>query len=304
MELDELHTRVWRGRTVPTSRAVLATGVADLDRHLPGGGWPTGALIEILVDGYGIGELALLMPALATLTHPDPAKPPKWIAWVGPPFVPYAPALEQHGVSVERLLMIHPGEGQKNRLWSVEQVIRSGSSAGVLAWLASAEDVILPVVPMFHVNAWGTPYFATMNGTKLVLPGAQLDGKSIYELFESEKVTVSQGVPTVWLGLLAYMREHKLKFSTLNRVVVGGSACPPAMLREFRDSYGVRCIHAWGMTEMSPLGSFSTLKSKHDGMGEEQKEQILFKQGRAIFGVDMKIVDDDGQHIGGRSVRS
>ena len=162
---------------------------------------------------------------------------------------------------------------------------------------ASAQDVILPVVPMFHVNAWGTPYFATMNGTKLVLPGAQLDGKSIYELFEAEKVTVSQGVPTVWLGLLAYMREHKLKFLSLNRVVVGGSACPPAMLREFRDSYGVRCIHAWGMTEMSPLGSFSTLKSRHADMSAEQKEQLLFKQGRAIFGVDMKIVDGEGREL-------
>ena len=162
---------------------------------------------------------------------------------------------------------------------------------------ASAQDVILPVVPMFHVNAWGTPYFATMNGTKLVLPGAQLDGKSIYELFEAEKVTVSQGVPTVWLGLLAYMREHKLKFSSLNRVVVGGSACPPAMLREFRDSYGVRCIHAWGMTEMSPLGSFSTLKSKHACMSPDDKEQLLFKQGRAIFGVDMKIVDGEGREL-------
>ena len=143
MELDELHTRVWRGRIAPASRPVIASGFADLDRYLPGGGWPTGALIEILVDGYGIGELGLLMPALATLTQHDPVKSPKWIAWVGPPFVPYAPAFEQHRVSVERLLMIHPGDGHKNRLWSIEQVIRSGSSAGVLAWIVSAEDVIL-----------------------------------------------------------------------------------------------------------------------------------------------------------------
>lgn len=143
MELDELHTRVWRGRVASPSRATLATGFAELDRHLPGGGWPTGALIEVLVDGYGIGELGLLMPALAALTRHEPAKLPKWVAWIAPPFVPYAPALEQHGVSIERLLMIHPGEGQKNRLWAVEQVIRSGSSGGVLAWIAAADDVIL-----------------------------------------------------------------------------------------------------------------------------------------------------------------
>lgn len=138
-----MHTRVWRGGVASPSRATLATGFAELDRYLPGGGWPTGALIEILVDGYGIGELALLMPALAALTRPDPAQSAKWVAWVGPPFVPYAPALEQHGVGIERLLMIHPGEGHKNRLWAVEQVIRSGSSGGVLAWIAVADDVIL-----------------------------------------------------------------------------------------------------------------------------------------------------------------
>jgi cell division inhibitor SulA/protein ImuA len=110
---------------------------------LPGGGWPLGAITELLVDGYGIGELALLMPALVALTKPDPAKPPKWVAWIAPPFVPYAPALQQHGVNTDRLLMIHPTSGHKNRLWAIEQVVRSGSSAGVLAWVATAEDVML-----------------------------------------------------------------------------------------------------------------------------------------------------------------
>lgn len=143
MELDDLHTHVWRGKAASTARAVIATGFPELDSHLPGGGWPTGALIEVIVDGYGIGELALLMPVLVTLTRHEPAKTPKWVAWIAPPFVPYAPALQQHAVNVERLLMIHPGPGHKNRLWATEQVIRSGSSSGVLAWVPSADDVIL-----------------------------------------------------------------------------------------------------------------------------------------------------------------
>ncbi|MGB5081461.1 MAG: 3-(methylthio)propionyl-CoA ligase [Burkholderiales bacterium] len=161
----------------------------------------------------------------------------------------------------------------------------------------SAQSVFLPVVPMFHVNAWGIPYFAPLNGAKLVLPGAGLDGKSLYELFESEKVTTSAGVPTVWLSLLAHMKAENLRFSTLEKVVVGGSACPPAMIDTFRDEYGVRCQHAWGMTEMSPLGSLCTLKGKHAALSAERKHQIECKQGRSIFGVEMKIVDGQGREL-------
>jgi protein ImuA len=140
VEFDELKTRVWRGRTTAAPRAVIATGYAPLDRYLPGGGWPIGAITEIFVDGYGIGELTLLMPALRTLTR-APSK--KWVAWIAPPFVPYAPALSQHGVDTDRLLMIHPSKGHKNRLWAIEQVVRSGSSSAVLAWLSVADDMIL-----------------------------------------------------------------------------------------------------------------------------------------------------------------
>jgi hypothetical protein len=146
VELNDWQKRqmhVWRGKGVSFARTVVPTGFRELDSHLPGGGWPLGAISEILVDGYGIGELALLMPALVALTKPDPAKPPKWVAWIAPPFVPYAPALQQHGVNTDRLLMIHPTSGHKNRLWAIEQVVRSGSSAGVLAWVAMAEDVML-----------------------------------------------------------------------------------------------------------------------------------------------------------------
>ncbi|HVQ62340.1 MAG TPA: 3-(methylthio)propionyl-CoA ligase [Burkholderiales bacterium] len=161
----------------------------------------------------------------------------------------------------------------------------------------SARSVILPVVPMFHVNAWGIPYFATMNGAKLVFPGAALDGKSLYELFESEKVTQTAGVPTVWLALLAHMKQNNLKFSTLKAVIVGGSACPPAMIETFRNDYGVECRHAWGMTEMSPLGSMGTLKTKHLDLPREKRHELECKQGRTVYGVQMKIVDGEGKEL-------
>ncbi|MEY4653824.1 MAG: hypothetical protein RI884_2405 [Pseudomonadota bacterium] len=161
----------------------------------------------------------------------------------------------------------------------------------------SARDAVLPVVPMFHVNAWGIPYSAALTGCKLVFPGGALDGKSVYELIEAEKVTYAAGVPTVWQMLLGHMGPNKLKFSTLNRTVIGGSACPPAMITAFREQYGVEVLHAWGMTEMSPLGTLCTLKNKHLSMPEPEQMKVRLKQGRAIFGVDMRIVGDNGQAL-------
>ena len=161
----------------------------------------------------------------------------------------------------------------------------------------SARDVILPVVPMFHVNAWGLPYVACMVGAKLVFPGPWLDGKSLYELFESEGVTMSAGVPTVWQGLLAHVEANGLKFRTMRRTVIGGSACPPAMMRAFQQRYDVEVLHAWGMTEMSPVGTVCTLKPKHQRLDAEQRMTVQAKQGRAVFGVDMKIVGDDGSEL-------
>ncbi|RZJ24667.1 MAG: fatty-acid--CoA ligase [Haliea sp.] len=158
----------------------------------------------------------------------------------------------------------------------------------------SARDAILPVVPMFHVNAWGIPYSAALVGAKLVFPGPALDGKSVYELIEAEKVSYAAGVPTVWQMLLGHMKPNNLRFSTLKRTVIGGSACPPAMITAFNDDYGVEVLHAWGMTEMSPLGTLCTLKNKHLGMPSEEKMKIRLKQGRAIYGVDMKIIGEDG----------
>jgi 3-(methylthio)propionyl---CoA ligase len=161
----------------------------------------------------------------------------------------------------------------------------------------SSRDCILPVVPLFHVNAWGTPYAAMLVGAKIVFPGAALDGKSIYELFETEKVTFSAGVPTVWLGLLQHVEANNLKFSTLRRTIVGGSACPPAMMAKFRDPYNVEVVHAWGMTEMSPLGTLCKLQSKHLDRPIEEQQKLLTKQGHVVFGVDMKVVSDDGADL-------
>ena len=161
----------------------------------------------------------------------------------------------------------------------------------------SARDSVLPVVPMFHVNAWGIPYSAALTGAKLVFPGPALDGKSVYELIEGEKVTYAAGVPTVWQMLLGHMKPGGLRFSTLKRTVIGGSACPPAMITAFNDDYGVEVLHAWGMTEMSPLGTVCTLKNKHLELPAGDRMKIRLKQGRAIFGVDMRIVDDEGKEL-------
>jgi 3-(methylthio)propionyl---CoA ligase len=161
----------------------------------------------------------------------------------------------------------------------------------------SARDAILPVVPMFHVNAWGTPYACAMVGAKIVFPGPGLDGASLYELFETEGVTLSAGVPTVWLGLLNHVKQNNLKFSTMNRTVIGGSACPPAMIKTFQDEFGVRVLHAWGMTELSPLGTLNTFKEKHFKLSEAERFAIQQKQGRVIFGVEMRIVGADGKDL-------
>ena len=161
----------------------------------------------------------------------------------------------------------------------------------------SARDAILPVVPMFHVNAWGIPYSAAIAGAKLVFPGPALDGKSVYELIEAERVTFAAGVPTVWQMLLGHMKPAGLRFSHLNRTVIGGSACPPAMIDAFRQDYNVDVLHAWGMTELSPLGTVCTLKNKHLSLPAEAQMTLRMKQGRCIYGIDMKIVDDAGKTL-------
>ena len=161
----------------------------------------------------------------------------------------------------------------------------------------SARDSVLPVVPMFHVNAWGIPYSAALVGAKLVFPGPALDGKSVYELIESESVTLAAGVPTVWQMMQGHMEANSLQFSTLKRTVIGGSACPSAMIKAFQQQYGVEVLHVWGMTEISPLGTVCTLKNKHLAQTPDQQMAIRLKQGRGVFGVDMKIIDAQGKPL-------
>ena len=161
----------------------------------------------------------------------------------------------------------------------------------------SSRDAVLPVVPMFHVNAWGLPYAACMVGAKLVFPGPALDGASLHELMERQGVTVSAGVPTVWQGLLSHVEAGGLSFGSMRRTIIGGSACPPAMMRAFQDRYHVQVIHAWGMTELSPVGTVCALKGSQRALTASRRNAVQAKQGRAVFGVDMKIVGDDGAEL-------
>ena len=158
----------------------------------------------------------------------------------------------------------------------------------------SARDTVLPVVPMFHVNAWGVPYVAAGVGAKLVLPGPNLDGDSLVKLIDTEKVTLALGVPTIWMGLLAALKSSGSKAESLTRTVVGGSALPPSMITAFRDKYEVELIHAWGMTETSPLGTLNHLLQKHTDLSAEEKAKVRLCQGRPPYGVELRIVGDDG----------
>jgi len=158
----------------------------------------------------------------------------------------------------------------------------------------SAKDTVLPVVPMFHVNAWGVPYVAAAAGCKLVLPGPGLDGESLVNLIDGEKVTMAFGVPTIWMGLMAALDTLGSKAESLTRTIVGGSALPPSMIPIFRDKYGVELIHAWGMTETSPVGSVNQLLQKHLDLSTDKQEKIRLGQGRPPFGVELRLLDETG----------
>ncbi len=161
----------------------------------------------------------------------------------------------------------------------------------------SAMDVVLPVVPMFHVNAWGSPYGCALVGAQMVLPGPHLDGDSLLDLMDAQAVTVALGVPTIWMGLLEALRRSGRKLDTLERTIVGGSACPPSMMQTFREQYQVETIHAWGMTEMSPLGTANQLLARHTLLPEDARHRMRENQGRPTWGVEMKIVDDTGNAL-------
>jgi len=161
----------------------------------------------------------------------------------------------------------------------------------------SARDCVMPVVPMFHVNAWGIPYAAAMMGSKVVLPGPNLDGVSLKNLINGEHVTIAAGVPTLWQGLISALKESGEGVPTLTRTVIGGSACPPWMIETLQKDYGVETLHAWGMTEMSPVGSINVLLNKHMELPEEEQLALRSSQGRPMFGVELKIMDDEGNDL-------
>src|SRR5215472_14083462 len=156
-------------------------------------------------------------------------------------------------------------------------------------------DSVCPIVPMFHANAWGVPYSCTMAGSKLVFPGPNLDGASLQALFESEKVSLTLGVPTVWLGLLKYLEESGKRIDSVKRVLIGGSAAPPAMIKAFEEKYGVNAIHGWGMTEMSPVGTLGTLKTKFRSRPKDEQLARKAMQGRPLYGVEMKLMNAKGK---------
>ena len=161
----------------------------------------------------------------------------------------------------------------------------------------SARDMVLPLVPMFHVNAWGLPYACALTGAGLAFPGPLLDGKSVYELIELAQITIASGVPTVFQMLLAHVQNNRLKFSSLQRAVIGGAAAPPVLLEAFRQEFGVDARHAWGMTETSPIGTAAALKKKHLTQSAADQARHAATQGRAIFGIDIKITGSNGQEL-------
>jgi fatty-acyl-CoA synthase len=161
----------------------------------------------------------------------------------------------------------------------------------------SSRDVVMPVVPMFHANCWAMMFAAPIAGASLVMPGAKLDGASVFELLDRYKVTCTAAVPTVWLMLLQHLEATGSKLPHLRKVVIGGSACPRAMAKTFQDVYGVEVIHAWGMTEMSPLGTACTLKPEYAALGGDARLDIQQKQGQSPFMVEMKITDDAGNRL-------
>jgi acyl-CoA synthetase (AMP-forming)/AMP-acid ligase II len=183
----------------------------------------------------------------------------------------------------------------KGALYSHRAIVlnaMSGCLPGILS--LSPRDTVLPVVPMFHINAWCIPYAAPIGGSRLVLPGPRLDGASLYELMETERVTVSAGVPTIWLGLMQHVEQHGLRFSSMRRTAVGGSAMPASLIAKFADDYGVEVRHGWGMTETTAATTMSCLTPRDLELSPEQQHATIARQGKSVFGAEIKIVDEAG----------
>lgn len=177
------------------------------------------------------------------------------------------------------------------------QVLHSYAAAAPDCFNLSARDVILPGSSMYHANAWGVIYAATLVGAKLVLPGSRLDGESLTNLIEAERVSWSSGVPTIWSAVALYLESSKRKIDSLQRLIIGGAACPLSLCKVFGEKFGVEVRQIWGMTETSPLGVVNTFKSKHDALGENERDDVLSKQGRIVYGVQLEIVDADSRPL-------
>ncbi len=176
-------------------------------------------------------------------------------------------------------------------------VLHSLGANGPDGLAISARDSVMPVVPMFHVNAWGVPYIAAAQGTKLVLPGPFLDGDSLAALIDKEEVTLALGVPTIWMGLLSALRQRGTRPKRLTRSVIGGSALPPSLFTAFRDEFGIELIQGWGMTETSPLGAINRPLAKHSALPAQEQDQLRLSQGRPPYGVQLRVVGVDGQEL-------
>jgi|TARA_B110000914_G_scaffold134465_1_gene117548 acyl-CoA synthetase (AMP-forming)/AMP-acid ligase II len=168
------------------------------------------------------------------------------------------------------------------------------AQASLNAMPIGPDETILMVVPLFHVLAWGIPYYGPMNGSKLVMPGMQMEGEPLYDLIDKEEVTLAFGVPTIWMGLLTYCRDNNKILTSVRNTIIGGSALSLPTLQEFDEVHDVNVIHAWGMTEMSPLGTINVPTPEMENMGKEEKYAIQLKQGKPIYGVELKVVDDAG----------
>lgn len=176
-------------------------------------------------------------------------------------------------------------------------VLHAMATVAADAMAITSRDVVMPIVPMFHANCWSLVYSVPMAGAKLVMPGGKMDGESVFELLDKERVTLTAGVPTVWFALLQYLEQTGKKLPHLERIIIGGAACPPSMLAAFENNYDTQVIHAWGMTEMSPLGSLCTPIPDVERLDETTKQEIMIKQGRPPYLVEMKVTDDDGHEL-------
>jgi fatty-acyl-CoA synthase len=186
----------------------------------------------------------------------------------------------------------------KGVLYSHRAIALSALSACLPNVLSiSSQEAVLPVVPMFHINGWCLPYAALMAGAKLVLPGPKLDGASLYDLMESEKVTISAGVPTIWMSLIHHLEQNNLTFTTMRRTGVGGSAMPRALIAKFNNVYNVDVRHGWGMTETTAVATMSNLSDSEMAWPADQRHELIAKQGKSVFGIELKIIDDNGNSL-------